>query len=325
MKSCKGHSEVLITGATGFVGKNLLPYLSASNLDYKLHVLGRHDYKKFVKSGLNKFTDSYQVIDHLSGDKKSRHYVHLAGKAHDIKNSSFEEEYFEANYRLTKRLFDHFLENNTAETFTFISSIKAVSDRPNRIVDEFLETNPVTAYGRSKRKAEEYILKNSPLGKRVYILRPCMIHGPGNRGNLNLLYAMISKGIPWPLGAFNNSRSFLSINNFCFIIDRILAGRLKPGIYHLADSKPLSTRRLIELIGESVGKKPRIWNLPITAIYFCAKLGNVLNLPLNEERLQKLTENYVVSNQKLTRALGCDLPVEAEDGMRSTLASFSQS
>ena len=50
-------------------------------------------------------------------------------------------------------------------------------------------------------------------GKKVYILRPCMIHGPGNKGNLNLLYGVVSKGMPWPLGAFENRRSFTSIGN----------------------------------------------------------------------------------------------------------------
>lgn len=58
--------------------------------------------------------------------------------------------------------------------------------------------------------------------KRVYILRPCMIHGPGNKGNLNLLYNVVRKGIPWPLGDFENKRSFTSIDNLCYVVEGLL-------------------------------------------------------------------------------------------------------
>src|SRR5690606_40901886 len=85
-----------------------------------------------------------------------------------------------------------------------------------------LHTHPVSAVVVSfptrrssdlKLMAEEYILsKPLPDNKRVYIIRPCMIHGPGNQGNLNLLYKVVEKGIPWPLAAFENKRSFLSID-----------------------------------------------------------------------------------------------------------------
>ena len=83
------------------------------------------------------------------------------------------------------------------------------------ILTEDTIPNPKTHYGISKLQAENYILDQKlPEGKRVYILRPCMIHGPGNKGNLNLLYTLVKKGFPWPLGAFENQRSFLSIDNF---------------------------------------------------------------------------------------------------------------
>lgn len=59
-------------------------------------------------------------------------------------------------------------------------------------------------------------------GKQVYILRPCMIHGPGNKGNLNLLYNVVKKGIPWPLGSFENRRSFTSIDNLCYVVEGLL-------------------------------------------------------------------------------------------------------
>jgi nucleoside-diphosphate-sugar epimerase len=163
-----------------------------------------------------------------------------------------------------------------------------------------------------------------------------MIHGPGNKGNLNLLYKVVSKGIPWPLGAYENRRSFTSITNLNFIVGQLLDKDIEPGTYNIADNEPLSTNRLIELIAESRGKQPRIWNIGKKWVHLAAKPGDVLPLPFNSERftlwnfrrsipagLKKLTESYVVSNAKLKKALGIQtLPVTAEEGMRKTLRSF---
>lgn len=85
-------------------------------------------------------------------------------------------------------------------------------------------------------------------GKKVYILRPCMIHGPGNKGNLNLLYGVVSKGMPWPLGAFENRRSFTSIGNLQEVIKGLLTKDAPSGIYHMGDDEALSTNELIEAV-----------------------------------------------------------------------------
>ena len=74
-------------------------------------------------------------------------------------------------------------------------------------------------------------------GKKVYIMRPCMIHGPGNKGNLNLLYGVVSKGITWPLGAFENRRSFTSIGNLQEVIKGLLTKDAPSGIYHMGDDE----------------------------------------------------------------------------------------
>lgn len=203
---------------------------------------------------------------------------------------------------------------------------------------EEAEPKPGTAYGRSKLEAENYIqshLLSSVAGfpspvfrlptsdKKVFILRPSMIHGPGNKGNLNLLYKLVQKGIPWPLGAFENKRSFTTIDNLSFVINQIIGKEIEPGIYQMADDEPLSTNQLISLISESKGRKARIWKINKKVIERVAKMGDFLHLPLNSERLKKLTESYVVSNQKLKKALSIEkMPVSAEEGMRKTISSF---
>ena len=234
------------------------------------------------------------------------------------------------NTGLTQKIFDYFLQSD-ARTFIFFSSVKAVADSvPGEVLTEEVIPAPVGPYGESKIRAEEYLQSKMVLAnnqeKRVFILRPCMIHGPGNKGNLNLLYSVVKKGIPWPLGAFDNKRSFCSIDNIAFVVEQLIVrDDIPSGIYQVCDDEPLSTNELIRLISESVVKKTRIWKLPKSFMTNAAGICGALHLPLDKERLRKLTENYVVSNEKIKRALGIEkMPVSAQEGMRKTLESFSK-
>ncbi len=165
---------------------------------------------------------------------------------------------------------------------------------------------------------------NSQLqSKSVYIFRPCMIHGSGNKGNLNLLYNVVRKGIPWPLGAFENRRTFTSVENICFAVNGVLTKDVPSGIYNMGDDEALSTNELIEEICKSLGKKAHIWKLPKGLMNGVARVGGWLHLPLNPERLRKLTENYISSNEKIKKALGVEkMPVDARTGLQTTLRSF---
>lgn len=292
--------NLFLTGSTGFVGTNLISFLA-------------HDYQ--IKS--------YKRNSVISIDQDT--VIHLAGKAHDLKNTSNPDEYYQVNTELTKKVFDAFLTSN-AKVFITLSSVKAVADEVEGELTEEHIQDPVTHYGKSKLLAEQYILSQEiPKGKRVYILRPCMIHGPGNKGNLNLLYAMTTKGFPWPLGAFENKRSFCSIDNLCFIIQELIENDTIPsGVYNVSDDESLSTNDLISLIAESKNRQPRLWNISKSLIIFTAKIGDLLRLPLNSERLQKLTESYVVSNNKLKLAMGKPLPLSAREGLLKTFHSFNK-
>lgn len=309
--------KFLITGAYGFVGTNVSKYFSEKG--YILSALSRKQ-NKSVNSYDNFFSwDDFGKINFDDFDG----IIHLAGKAHDTKNQSGAKIYFDVNTELTKKIFDKFL-GSKAKQFIFFSSVKAAADKVmGDKLSEDVQPQPLGPYGESKIKAEEYILGREHADKKVYILRPCMIHGPGNKGNLNLLYKVVSKGIPWPLGAFDNKRSFLSIRNLSFILEQFILNSPESGIYHLADDEALSTNELIGLIAESQNRKARIWNCNQALIKTLARIGDVLKLPLNSERLQKLTENYVVSNKKMKSALNIDkLPLTAQEGLKRTLESF---
>ncbi len=292
-------SSIFITGSSGFVGLNLIEYLRSFFTCIK--------YQRDAQIVINQ-----DIV------------IHLAGKAHDLKKTSNSDEYYQVNTELTKKVFEAFLASNS-KVFITLSSVKAVADEVCGVLTEVQTPNPITHYGKSKLLAEQYILsKQIPEGKRVYILRPCMIHGPGNKGNLNLLYNIVSKGFPWPLGQFSNSRSYLSIENLCFIIKEFIEREDIPsGVYNVADDLPLSTNDVIQLIAKSRGENTRIWNLSKTFITTLARMGDILKLPLNSERLLKLTESYVVSNENIKTTIGKPLPVSSKDGLLRTFKSFS--
>lgn len=299
--------RVNISGSTGFVGVNLASFFKSNSCKLVSINLRNPNWKKDV-------------------DQNSTAIIHLAGKAHDTKNTSNPIDYFEINTKLTQELFDIFLASNSRD-FIYFSSVKAVTDKAEDIVTEETITNPQTAYGQSKLQAEQYILSKAlPQGKRVFIIRPSMIHGPGNKGNLNLLYQLVSNGIPWPLGAFHNLRSFCSIDNVCYVVNQILEREDIPsGVYNLADDETLSTNELIEIIGATTNKKAKIISISKKVIITIAKMGDVLHLPLNTERLDKLTENFMVSNAKIKSALGIEkLPVSAKEGVVKTFQSFTK-
>ena len=308
--------KILVSGCSGFVGSNLSAWFNQNN--FEVFGLTR---SQNLQPSFSSFT--WENISSII-ELPVRTIIHLAGKAHDLKNISDDAAYFSINTGLTIKLFDLFLKSK-AETFIYFSSVKAVADKVDGILVEDVIPDPKTAYGRSKLMAEEYLLyQYLPEGKRLIILRPCMIHGPGNKGNFNLLYQFVSKGIPYPLAAFQNERSFLCIDNLCFIVHQIIQDTTIPsGIYNVADDEPLSTNALVKTIAETMHRKPRLWAIPQPFLRAIATIGDKIKLPLNSERLNKLTENYVVSNDKIKTALKIDhLPISASDGLRTTIKSF---
>ena len=314
--------KILITGIHGFVGSNLVAALKENHTIYGLDIISPN------KEGVS-YTYGWDDLDiGIVPDVDA--IIHLAGKAHDTKNQADAEVYFKVNTGLTQKIFDYFLQSK-ARKFIFFSTAKAAADKVEGVLTEDVVPAPVGPYGESKIKAEEYILSHMPdtltgsASKMVYILRPCMIHGPGNKGNLNLLYNVVRKGIPWPLGAFENRRTFTSIDNLSFVISGLLMKDVLSGIYNLGDDEAISTNELIKVICESLGKKPHIWKIPKGLMNGVAKVGGLLHLPLDPERLRKLTENYISSNAKIKEALGIErMPVDAREGLRRSLEAFKE-
>ena len=366
---------ILITGAFGFVGRNLSAYLARrghevwgldllrprSGRDGEGEKCGNALMRECLNEGENAQHSSgkgayarcfgWEELENIPWGEVDA-VVHLAGKAHDTRNASDPQSYFEVNVGLTKKILESAIgswqlamgegsysrqdakaqrEEDSSipgKKFIFFSSVKAVADRVEGVLTEEVAPDPKTPYGQSKLEAEEAV--QSAMGNRQsaiksYILRPCMIHGPGNKGNLNLLYGLAKKGLPWPLGAFENRRSFASVGNVCAVVEGLLKGDVEPGVYQVADDEVLSTNELVGLMAESLGRKAKVWKVPAAWVRALARIGDLLRLPLNSERLRKLTESYVASNAKIKTAMGLEkMPIRAREGMRMTLESFSR-
>jgi nucleoside-diphosphate-sugar epimerase len=298
--------KILITGYTGFVGKYLVNYF---------------DKEGFEVEGVSLRSTNINFAEKCT---KGSVIIHLAGKAHDLKKVGSVKEYLETNFELTKQVYDAF-SISKSETFIYFSSIKAVADNFEGKLSENTPESPLTIYGQSKLMAEKYIMKNGIIpGKRVFILRPCMIHGPGNKGNLNLLLKFLKYRIPYPLGSYRNKRSFLYIGNLAFVLKEfILNNKIKSGTYNVSDEESLSTYKLVKLISEVLNKKFLVLNINKHFVNFLAKMGDLFGLPFNSESLGKLIENFEVDSTKLIKSVRKPMPFTSEEGLKLTIKSLS--
>lgn len=311
--------SILITGVSGFVGSNFVRSFSKNHIIYGLDI---------IQKSINGVKEIFSW-DELDEMPQVDTIIHLAGIAHDTKDKTKSDIYFEVNTGLTKKIFDYFLQSETKK-FIFFSSVKAAADSVvGNILTEEIPPKPAGPYGESKIKAEEYLLSKlayaQETNKEVIILRPAMIYGIGNKGNLNLLYKVVAKRIPWPLGSYENKRSFCAIDNISYTVEGLIMNNgNSTGIYQVCDDETLSTNELIEIIANSLNRKAQIWKVPKVLINSIATIGTIFHLPLTKERLRKLTENYVVSNKKIKETLGVEkMPVNAKKALELTFKSFN--
>ncbi|WP_433895711.1 NAD-dependent epimerase/dehydratase family protein [Sphingobacterium mizutaii] len=300
------NNTICVLGGTGFIGKNLLNYLANScNISLR-NPMWKEDLRQINPIAV----------------------VNLVGKAHDHEGIAVEEDYFYSNVELTKQAFNEFIYSKS-EVFIHVSSIAAIEEYESiSPLTESSESNPISWYAKSKREAEVWLLKqNLPIDKTLIILRPPMVHGPGDKGNLGFLYKFLSKGLPYPFSNFKNSRSFISISNFNFYLERIIRDFriMSSGIYHICDNEPVSTEEIVQVIQEVTQiKVPKI-HLPIFFIRLLADFGDVLPIPFNNQRLKKLTSSLIVSNYKINNFLKIrELPETGIEGIRKTIEWFYQ-
>ncbi|MGY3055252.1 nucleoside-diphosphate-sugar epimerase [Pedobacter sp. UYEF25] len=293
--------KIILTGASGYVGSNLIAFFSGRP---EINILPLS-----LRVPLSE--DALQGADCV---------IHLAGKQED--EISNPDSYYTVNYELTRKLYNAFLKSD-AKRFIFMSSVRAASDSVTGVMTEVKYPNPSSDYGKSKLMAEEYIQSSVlPAGKSYYILRPCMIHGPGNKGDLVLLDSFVRKCLLYPLAALKSKRSYLSMGNLCFMMDKFITTSAVSTIFILADDEALSTSEMASILAESMDIKPIMLPIPIALVNARAKFGDRFGFPFNTQTLTKLAKSYVVSNAKIKFTLDIELPLTAREGLEIT-ARFS--
>lgn len=296
---------VAVTGFSGFIGSNLIAFLK--NEDINVVCIDLRTTNDFF------IDNNVDVV------------IHLAGKAHDLKNVANAEEYNYVNFELTKNIYDAFCKSN-ASKFLFLSSIKAVADCSlDYAITEKDVPAPLSIYGKSKLLAENYILENNfDKNKKVFVLRPTLIHGKGHKGNFKLLEIFVSLRIPWFFKAFKNRRSFCTLDNLLFVIKELIYREdINSGIYNICDDEYVSTNELIKIIAKTKGSNLFFVAIPTRVINIVFFIFDFLRLPLNRKMLLKITGSFEVSNTKIIDALKKDLPYSSKAGLIKTFSNIS--
>lgn len=268
--------KVLLTGATGFIGKNLIAEL----LNQKFIVTIAVRKKTNLFSGLVKqvvvgnflcnpdFSDSLVDIDCV---------IHLAGKAHVIDKSDAlaVDEFYKINTELTLNLAKQAV-SAKVERFIFLSSIKVNGNQNNYPFLEVNTPNPIEPYEISKYEAEQGLLKlskNSNLD--VVIIRPPLVYGnnaPGNFGRL-IRWASAKFVLPLPLGAVKNAKSLVAIDNLVsFIITCTVHPKAANEIFLISDNDDISTTQLLKKLAKAFNKRALLIPVPVSWMVLIAKL-----------------------------------------------------
>jgi len=290
---------VIVTGASGFIGANLLEALQPAALAISLRDSG---WPKKLAS------------------RRSAAIIHLAGYAHA---RCSEEDMRRVNVGGTKALAEEAVRYGV-KRFIFLSSIQAIAKNTanNRSVNTNTSAIPQGAYGSSKLEAEQ-LLRGISMESRmeVVIIRPPLVYGPGVKANFRNLLGLVAKGLPIPLAAMDqNRRGFVAVSN---LVDLILLCLENPAAanetFHVSDDEDISTAELLRRMGKALGKPVR--NLPVPAS--ALKLG--LRLAGKRDWAGKLFENLQVDIEHTKKTLGWKPKVTMEEELERTAKWWRES
>ena len=316
--------NVLVTGATGFVGTALVKVIEA-NADH-VEVLLRNQSKDFSKSIKQQFCNledasSLSLVDFSSIDC----VIHLAARAHVMRDSSLSPL---AVYRAINRdgtlLLAKLAAKAGVKRFINLSSIK-VNGELTSLEQPFVENdccNVNDPYGLSKYEAEIDLLKlASDSGMEVVIIRPPLVYGPGVKANFASMIRWVKKGIPLPFGMVGNKRSLIAIDNLVdFILlcaDSSRSPKAANQVFLVSDGEDVSTTTLLRKVARAYGAKSRLWPVPVSFMRLAAKLLG------KSDMADRLFGNLQVDSSKACELLGWK-PVVTMDKQLRKMAEFDK-
>ncbi|HEY4301537.1 MAG TPA: NAD-dependent epimerase/dehydratase family protein [Candidatus Didemnitutus sp.] len=323
---------VLVTGGTGFVGRNLIPALAAAG--FAVRATHRNPLPSSAPAAeWLLIPDRPEVRDWKLPLAGATHVVHLAALAHRMGRGGevAESEYNVANHVATARLAEAVAAAGGIQRFIFVSSIGAVCPMSDQPVDENTPCRPVTAYGRSKLAAEQAVKRVLASSTSDWcILRPPLVYGPGNPGNLNRLLGLIRRRWPLPFGSIRNRRSLIYVGNLVDAVRVVLecpaASRCTFG---LSDGILMSTPDLVRALAAAEGLSPRIFPFPVWALRFTAYAARTASALRGgdgaraADSLEKLCTSLAVDDSLFRRTCGWRPPHAIADGLRSAVRPAS--
>lgn len=322
-------SLVLVTGATGFIGSHLCPFL----LKQGYHVRGTFRQEptdnlapeiEWIKIGdIGPGTDWSRALDGV------RYVIHLAALAHQIglRGHGQRDEFMRVNADGTRRLAESISAAPTVARLVVVSSIGAVKSFSSEVLTAATPCEPDTDYGFSKRAAElavEEVLQKTRAD--WCIIRPTLVYGPGNPGNMARLLKLIKRGVPLPFAAIANQRSFTFVGNLLDVIERCLS---HPGasrsIFMVSDGEDLSTPELMRRLARYADKSLLMFPMPKTFLSGLGKVGDLLSslvkrpIGLDSYSIDRLVGSLSVDISSLRQAIGWQAPFTVDEGLAQTL------
>lgn len=312
-------SRVLITGATGFIGRRLL---QSGDRGMAREVAGMPG---VVRGDL---LDPVSLAAACAGVDT---VFHCAGYAHAFADSA-PEAHWRINFEGTRNLVDVAREAGV-KRFVFLSSVKAMAEPGDACADEDWPGEPATPYGKSKRAAEDAVLEAGvKYGLHVVNLRLAMVYGLGGRGNLERMARVIQAGWFPPLPETGNRRSLVHVDDVVAAM-RLVAARPEANghTYIVADPQAYSGRELYDVIRAALRAPTISWNVPAVLLRAGGLAGDALgallhrSLPLNSEVIERLLGSACYSPARIERALGWRARVGLTDGVREMLSGWNAS
>jgi nucleoside-diphosphate-sugar epimerase len=315
-RHCLTEGRILVTGATGFVGKTLCHRLADSGRAHRRIVrVGHQDSReddcviediKQVSSWSAAFQDVFAV-------------VHLAARVHVLRDRSADplEAFRDANVTPSRTLFEA-ASKAGVKKFVFVSSIKAMGEKSARPFSEIDVCVPEDPYGFSKLEAERVLTdlaRNSDMA--LTILRPPLMYGPGVKGNFLSLLGAVDRGIPLPVGSIDNRRSLLFVGNLADAVVRCVdSPRANGRTYLLSDCEDLSTPDLVRHIADALKRKANIAKFPLPLLRLLGRLT------ARSGTVDRLTGSLQVDASRIREDLGWTPPTTFVAGLSQTAKWF---